>query len=114
MFSQAKNILSEGQSVIMDASFIKVEERLKAKGLAEEMGADFIIIECTLDEESIKKRLAQRREQETTSDGRWEIYEPQKRAFAPVVEASPQKHVIIDTSEPTDNLVKKVKAIISP
>ena len=108
MFSEAKNILSEGQSVIMDASFIKAEERLKAKGLAEEMGADFFIIECTLDEESIKKRLAQRREQETTSDGRWEIYEPQKRAFAPVVEASPQKHVIIDTSKPVEENIRQI------
>jgi len=108
MFSQAKNILSEGRSVIIDASFTKAEERLKAKRLAEEMGADFFIIECTLDEESIKQRLARRLEQETTSDGRWEIYAPQKRAFAPVVEASPRKHVIIDTSKPVGESVRQI------
>ena len=46
----------------------------------------FFIIECTLDEESIKQRLAQRLEQGSASDGRWEIYEPQEKAFEAVVE----------------------------
>ncbi len=108
MFSEARDILSDGGSVILDASFIRAEERLKAKRLAEEMGADFFIIECTLDEESIKQRLAQRLEQGSVSDGRWEIYEPQKKAFAPVVEASPQKHAIIDTSKPVEENIRQI------
>ena len=112
MFSEAKHILSEGGSVILDASFTKAEERLGAKRLAEETGADFLIIECTLDEESIKQRLARRLEQETTSDGRWEIYEPQKKAFAPVVEASPQKHAIIDTSEPLEENIRQILGLL--
>ncbi len=108
MFSKAKDILSDGGSVIIDASFIKAEERLKAKRLAEEMGADFFIIECTLDEESIKQRLAQRLRRETTSDGRWEIYTPQKKAFHPVVEVPPQKRVIIDTSPTVGEVTRQV------
>jgi predicted kinase len=107
MFSSAGAILREGGSVVLDASFIKAEERLEAKKLAEETGADFFIIECTLDEESIKKRLERRRKEGSISDGRWEIYGPQKEAFEPVVEAAPPKHAIIDTSKPlADNLRK--------
>jgi aminoglycoside phosphotransferase family enzyme/predicted kinase len=113
MFSEAKHVLSDGGSVILDASFIKAEQRLKAKRLAEEMGADFFIIECTLDEESIKQRLAQRREQETTSDGRWEIYQPQKKVFEPVVEELPQKHVIIDTSKPVGENIRQILEFLS-
>jgi aminoglycoside phosphotransferase family enzyme/predicted kinase len=108
MFSEARLILRDSGSVILDASFIKTEERLKAKRLAEEMGAGFFIIECTMGEENIKKRLARRLERETTSDGRWEIYQPQKKAFAPVVEASPQKHAIIDTSKPVAGNIRKI------
>jgi len=108
MLSEAKHILNDGGSVILDASFIKAEERVKAKELAREMGADFFIIECTLDEESIKQRLAQRLEQETISDGRWEIYQPQKRAFEPVVEVPPQKHAIIDTSKPVAENIRQI------
>jgi predicted kinase len=86
--------------VVLDASFIRAEERLKAKRLAEETGADFYIIECTLDESDIKKRLEGRLKRGSVSDGRWEIYQPQKKALEPVKEATPQKHAIIDTSRP--------------
>jgi len=108
MFSEAKHILSGGSSAILDASFIKAEERLKAKRLAEEMNADFFIIECTLDEEGIKKRLAKRLEQGSASDGRWEIYQPQKTAFEPVAEALPKNHVIIDTSKPMEENIRQI------
>jgi hypothetical protein len=108
MFSEAKNFLSDGGSVIIDASFIKAEQRLKAKGLAEELGADFFIVECSLDEETIKQRLARRLEEVSTSDGRWEVYQPQKRAFDPVVEVPPQNHVIIDTSKPVEENIRQI------
>jgi len=108
MFSGAGDILSDGGSVILDASFIKAEERLKAKRLAEETGADFFIIECRLDEENIKKRLAWRLKRGSISDGRWEIYRPQKEAFDPVKEASPQKHAIVDTSKPLAENIRQI------
>jgi aminoglycoside phosphotransferase family enzyme/predicted kinase len=108
MFSGAGDILREGGSVVLDASFIKAGERLKARRLAEETGADFYIIECILDEANIKKRLERRLKGKTISDGRWEIYGPQKKAFEPVVEATPPKHVIIDTSKPLGENIELV------
>ena len=112
MFSEAKNVLNEGGSVILDASFMKAEERLKAKELAGETGADFFIIECRIDEESIKQRLAQRLKEGSPSDGRWEIYEPQKKRFEPVTEVPPANHIVVDTSENADRLVNQIKAKI--
>ena len=108
MFAEAKHILNEGGSVILDASFIKLSERLKAKNLAEEMNADFFIVECTLDEENIKQRLAQRLKQGSVSDGRWEIFEPQKRQFDPVTEVPATNHVVVDTSLPIDETVRHI------
>jgi len=108
MFSGVGDILGEGGSVILDASFIKAEERLKAKELAEEAGAGFFIIECRLDEEKIKERLARRLKQGSVSDGRWEIYGSQKEVFNPVKEASPPKHAIIDTSKPLAENIRQI------
>ena len=108
ILSGAGDILGEGGSVVLDASFIRAEERLKAKRLAEEAGADFFIVECTLDEANVKERLARRLKQGSVSDGRWEIYGPQKEAFEPVKEASPQKHAIIDTSKPLGENIKQI------
>jgi hypothetical protein len=112
MFSEARNILGEGGSVILDASFIKAGERLKAKRLAEELGADFFIVECSLDEKTIKQRLARRLEEVSTSDGRWEIYLPQKRAFEPVVEVPEANRVIINTAQPVKKNIRQILAKI--
>ncbi len=108
LMAEAKSILAEGGSVIMDASFIKAAERKKAKALAEEMNASFYILECKPDEETIRQRLNQRLEKGSVSDGRWKIYEIQKGQFEPVVEVPPQKHVIIDTAQPIDKIVRYV------
>jgi len=108
MLAEAKDILAEGGSVIIDASFIKAGERKKTKALAEEMNASFHILECKSDEETIRRRLNQRLGQGSVSDGRWEIYEVQKELFEPVVEVPPQKRVIIDTALPIDEIVRNV------
>jgi len=108
MFSQTKDFLGDGGSVIIDASFIKAGERLKAKRLAEELGADFFIVECSLDEKTIKQRLARRLKEVSTSDGHWEIYQPQKRAFDPVVEVPETNHAIIDTSKTVEENIRQV------
>ena len=57
MFTSAKEVLSQGSSVIIDASFTNSEEREKAKKLAQEVNADFFIVECQLDEKAIKNEL---------------------------------------------------------
>ena len=108
MYSEAKDLLKDGGSVILDASFINAGERVKAKRLAEEVGADFFILECTLDEEIVRQRLAQRLKEGSVSDGRWAVYEPQKRQFEPVVEVPPANHVIIDTSRPVEETVRPI------
>ena len=108
MLTEAKEFLVEGGSVIIDASFVKAEERLRAKRLVEETGADFFIVECILDEENVRQRLAQRLKQASVSDGHWEIYERQRRRFDPVVEVLDTNHVIIDTSPPVGETVRQI------
>jgi len=109
MFAQASQLLSKGQSVVLDASFKKRQDRLRARSLAEEIKADFAVIECISDEETIKNRLVQRLKQGgSVSDGRWEIFESQKQDFDKVTEFPPQNHIILDTFQPMSNIVKIV------
>ena len=113
MFDEAKSILTEGGSVILDASFIKSRERQTAKRLAEEADADFFIVECTLDEAIIRERLDKRMKEGSASDGRWEILEPQKKHFEPITEASPANHIKVNMASPPDKLAKEVAARIA-
>ena len=113
LFSEAKQVLTEGGSVVLDAAFIRSGERQSAKKLAAEAGADFFIVECTLDEAVIKERLAQRLERGSVSDGRWEILAPQQQQFEPVTEVPPANHITINTAVPPDTLAREVEARIS-
>ncbi|HEX7475156.1 MAG TPA: AAA family ATPase [Dehalococcoidales bacterium] len=100
LLSEAKEILAQGDSVILDASFIHADERLKAQKLAQELAADFFVLECTLDAENTRRRLTQRLKNGTVSDGRWEIYGPQKQKFEPVAEVAAGHHFVINTALP--------------
>ena len=68
--------------------------------------ADFIAIECTLDEASIQSRLQQRLKEDSASDGRWEIFHSQKQDFDKITEFSAQSHIVLDTSQPLSNIVE--------
>ncbi|OHE22550.1 MAG: hypothetical protein A2Z43_00440, partial [Syntrophobacterales bacterium RBG_19FT_COMBO_59_10] len=64
--------LTKGHSAIIDASYKRRAERLRAADQAKELGADFFLIECVCPEETVKERLENRRGD--ASDGRWEIF----------------------------------------
>jgi len=108
MFKEAAGILAEGYSVILDASFIKADMRQEAQKLAESAAADFVAVECYLDESGVKERLEHRLKEASPSDGRWEIYPRQKKEFEPLVDIPPRNYVIIDTSESVETNIEKV------
>jgi hypothetical protein len=108
MLNEARSLLNEGSPVIIDASFARSEERLKAKSLAEETNSRFFIVECILGEELTGKRLARRLKKGSASDGRWEIYQQQKRQFDPITEVPSQNHLVIDSSRQVATSVRDV------
>jgi hypothetical protein len=95
----ASQKLAEGKSVIIDASYKNRADRQEALAAAEKLKADFFIIECICPENIIKERLALRMSDKGgASDGRWEIYRAQKKAFERITEMPDNSHIIIDTS----------------
>lgn len=110
MYAEAGEILKQGDSVILDATFIKREGRLKAEHLAETAGADFGIIEVTLPENVIKERLDRRIKTGSVSDGRWEIYTPQKKEFEPVDEIPEEQHITVDMTLPLEQNTRRIIA----
>jgi len=110
MFGDAEAILKEGDSVILDATFLKAAQRRRAALLAQSANADFFVVECWLDEDNTRQRLTQRLKNTAVSDGRWEIYEPQKRKFEPVTEFAPGQVFTVDSAQ---NISEQVSRIIS-
>lgn len=78
MLDQAKHNLAEGRSVVLDATFRRAEERLRAAEIARECDADAWIVEMVLDEATVKTRLKERvLRGDSTSDARWATYQRQ-------------------------------------
>lgn len=87
MFSEAEQHLSRGDSIILDASFLKISHRLEAADMAQRTNAVFIIVECVAPVAVVRRRLeARMRERKDPSDGRWEIYLRQQEIFDPIQE----------------------------
>jgi predicted kinase len=109
MIEEGKILLLDGKSVVLDACFPKKWQRQKAFDAAKEVDAQFLCIEFICPEEVIKCRLAERFDsKEGVSDGRWEIYVAQKETFEEVDEFTPEFHLVVDTSEPKEESIKRI------
>ncbi len=108
MYAEARRLLSRGQSVLLDATFMQRQGRLQAKKLADEVNADFAVLECRLDEKMVKKYLEQRLREGSVSDGRWEVYLHQKATFDEINEFPDRDHIVLDTAQPMSDIVKAV------
>jgi predicted kinase len=75
--NRAYQALSQGHSVLLDASFSKPSERQRMVAIAQEMGADYCLLECVAPEAVIRDRLREREQApETMSDAREDILGP--------------------------------------
>ena len=104
----AGQYLRQGQPVIIDASFKKYEMRKGLIDTAKDNGAEIYIVECILNEAEIKSRLDKRVAEGSISDGRWEIFETQKRDFDKITEFPKKNHIVVDTSAPVSVLIKEI------
>ena len=108
IFEQAAEVLKDGTPVILDAAFLRQLERERAHTMAQEISADYLVVECRLSPELTQKRLLQRLGEVSASDGRWEIYQRQTDWFEPVTKIPPERYILIDTSQPLAQNIRLV------
>jgi uncharacterized protein len=100
LLERASKDLELGQSVILDASFIRLHHRMQARALAFQKNARFMIIECVAPESVIRERLGKRvGSLNDPSDGRWEIFLLQQADFEPICEDERPYHRLRDSTE---------------
>ncbi|PPD58294.1 AAA family ATPase [Dehalogenimonas etheniformans] len=103
----AEGALKSKDSAIVDATFLSKEQRMKAADIARRNGADFIVLECRLDEDELRHRLERRIA--GVSDGTWQVYLSQKSKAEPVTEIQiGPNHVIIDALRPISDNVRNI------
>jgi len=109
LLEEGRERLRRGQSVVLDASYIRRQHRRAAARLAAEEGAQFACLECRASTGVVRRRLARRlRQGGDPSDARWEIYVAQKRRFQRPSEVTPQQLIVVDGERPLDRAARQV------
>jgi len=98
VFRRAAVVIESKRSVVIDASFRERDKRAMARALAQRFGAAFLLIECSVDLETARARLAERAREPSVSDGRADMLEAFIASFEPINELAPAEHLRIDTS----------------
>jgi aminoglycoside phosphotransferase family enzyme/predicted kinase len=94
----AKSVIEAGFTAIIDAAFLKLEQRTLFRRLAADCGVPFFIIDFQASDEELLKRTKQRQQQQTdASEATIEVLRQQQRSGQRLLEEE-QSHVItIDT-----------------
>lgn len=109
LYERAEELLTPGETVILDATFLDAEERERAVAAARRSKAQRWLLACHCAEEVIRQRLADRSRQGTdTSDADLAVYEAQLQNH-PVMsdEAFAGRFVTIDTGSPIAETVRE-------
>jgi aminoglycoside phosphotransferase family enzyme/predicted kinase len=119
MARRAGRLLAQGMGVIVDATFGRRAQREKIIRFAEKHRIAAFMIHCSVDEETVQTRLAQREaEGKDVSDGRWEIYLKQREAFEEIGEIPADARLELNTDAPVDLLIsgceKFLRARLAP
>ena len=109
MVSQVSKSLSEGKTVIADATFYKESLRKEMREAANKAGTDFFLVECTLTEEKAKERISSRKMGD--SEAKYREYLIVKNAFEPF--GNSEERITIDTSLPAEQSVQTILRSVS-
>ena len=99
MLSRAEGLLAAGRPVVIDGTYITKDRRAPMLATIRSAGAPLLIVECAAPDDVVRGRQEQRAgEAWTASEGRYEIYEQQKREVEPADEVPAAERLAMDTS----------------
>lgn len=108
LLARADAVLSSGRPVVIDASFRQRSWRDAVRELARRYAVPFRFVECRPPLNVCRTRLRARAQQQTISDARVDLLDTFVANYEPVVELSPQEHIVIDTSGSVESNVRVV------
>jgi predicted kinase len=98
MVERGRELLGKDRGVILDATFLRLEDRTAAERMAMGSGAEWRLIECRLAPELVHKRIEERAaRREGLSDATWEIYLRQRDESWVLCGGSDSRCLALDT-----------------
>lgn len=113
LLKRSEKELSNGKSVVLDASYQEKKERQRVRELAERCACEATFVLCRCPEPLMRDRMETRaKDPNAVSDGRWEIYLLQKEKFQTPDELDTSQLITIDTNRAVDQLVDHLEMIV--
>ncbi len=110
LLERAEARIKQGDSVILDASYQYTQDRQDVKELANDLNCQVYFILCQCPEAEMKRRMDMReKDPAAISDGRWEIYQKQKKRFQAPDELAASELIILDTRASLEELLKDLE-----
>lgn len=98
-------VLESGRPVVLDASFRTAALRETVRGLANEHGVPFVLVECSAPRAVILDRLLERESGGPhESDAKAGLLDDFEKRFEPIEELAPSEHLRLDTSQSFDEV----------
>ncbi len=99
----AESLLSDGRSLVVDATFLESGQRTAFRRLAERAGARFRILSCTAPEPVLRRRVAERAERGgDPSEADLAVLARQLERARPLDETERAVAVVVDTTQALD------------
>jgi predicted kinase len=104
----ASNMIKNGYSVIVDAAFLKQEQRQPFRLLAESLGVRYNILEITAPPDTLRQRILAR--EHDVSDADLAVLEHQLSNWQALHDRELTSAITVDTAEPVDidKLIEKI------
>ena len=103
LLALTESLLSNHWSVIVDATFLKQQQRASFQQLAGKLQAHFLILDCTADPESLRQRVSSRsRQADAISEANLDVLEKQLASYQPLNGAEQQQRIEVDTRQHPD------------
>lgn len=113
MFEEAEQLIRNGETVILDATFQKKSHRALALALASKYKVPLGVIFCDASERVIQGRLEKRAEQATDpSDATWDVYLKQKESFDKIDEIPRDRYFVLDTESSLECQIESVERFL--
>jgi predicted kinase len=109
MYHAADATLAAGEGAIIDATFLHRRDREAARAVAARHGAPIVFVECRVDDDTVRHRLAARSERnDDPSDADWAVFTAQRRSWEPFGVSEPG--LVVDTARPAVDIVGDIEA----
>ncbi|SHE57535.1 hypothetical protein SAMN05443144_10271 [Fodinibius roseus] len=100
---------SDENTVILDATYSKREDRERLVEKLESSGRDYLFVEARCPDETIKERLRRREEQSgVVSDARLEDFDKLSKAYEPPAELDDSHLIPVDTNQSIEDSIREL------